>query len=174
MNRINIYHYPDHDPADHDPLPPVLDGWFDESSAEVFLEDKQWDGNNHRSVHTGSEFEHQTLYRTAGGRWVLHCWSQWQGTTPTYRFVTDNTAREWLIRNGDDHHIARLFGELEAERGPGRPEVGPAVNIRLGDLLPAVDQRAKDEGLTRAEMIRRLVAAGIAGQPLNLRPDPNA
>ncbi len=174
MTRINVYHYPDHDSADYDPLPPVLDGWFDDSKAQCIEETRWWRGTDLQSVHTTKTFEHQGLYRTAGGRWVLHAWSQWQGTTPTYRFITDDQAREWLIRNEDDDLVTKYFGELEEERGPGRPAVGPPINIRLGDLLPAVDQKARDEGVTRNEMIRRLVAAGIAGQPLNLRPDPNA
>jgi len=107
-------------------------------------------------------------YRTAKGRWVLHRWSQWQGSEPTYEFITDEAAKQWLTINNDDAVIAKYFGDLEDESGPapiGRPEIGPAVNIRLGNLLPVVDQRAADEGVTRAEMIRRLVAAGIAGQP---------
>ncbi len=46
----------------------------------------------------------------------------------------------------------------------GRPPIGVPVQVRLGDLLPAVDERAEREGVTRAEMVRRLVAAGLDQQ----------
>lgn len=60
---------------------------------------------------------------------------------------------------------AKWFGELEEESGPslgGRPAVGTKVETRLpDDVLAAVDERASTEGTTRAEMIRRLVTAGL-------------
>lgn len=44
----------------------------------------------------------------------------------------------------------------------GRPPVGTAINMRLpADLLAEVDAAAGAEGVSRAEMIRRLVAAGL-------------
>jgi hypothetical protein len=40
-------------------------------------------------------------------------------------------------------------------RGPGRPEIGPPVNVRLpADLLAWVDDRAGETGTTRAAFIR--------------------
>jgi hypothetical protein len=40
-------------------------------------------------------------------------------------------------------------------RGPGRPEVGPNVNVRIpADLLAWIDERAGDVGLSRAAFIR--------------------
>lgn len=45
---------------------------------------------------------------------------------------------------------------------PGRPEVGQPINVRLGDdLLARVDARASTDGVSRAEIIRRLVSAGV-------------
>jgi metal-responsive CopG/Arc/MetJ family transcriptional regulator len=43
----------------------------------------------------------------------------------------------------------------------GRPEIGEPINIRLGDLLSRVDAFAEREQISRAEAIRRLVAAGL-------------
>ncbi len=44
---------------------------------------------------------------------------------------------------------------MSATPKPGRPEVGPNINVRLPqDLLERVDQRAEAEGQTRAEVIR--------------------
>lgn len=54
-------------------------------------------------------------------------------------------------------------GEIEAlKRGPGRPEIGPAIQVRLPeDLLAAVDARADAEGVSRAEMVRMLLAEAL-------------
>jgi hypothetical protein len=44
----------------------------------------------------------------------------------------------------------------------GRPEIGQPVNTRLGsDLLGRVDAFAERERVSRAEAMRRLVAAGL-------------
>jgi predicted DNA binding CopG/RHH family protein len=41
----------------------------------------------------------------------------------------------------------------------GRPEIGQPINVRLGDdLLAAVDSEAGRLGITRAELIRTLIA----------------
>ena len=44
----------------------------------------------------------------------------------------------------------------------GRPLVGPKVELRLSeDDLARVEERAKKEGVSRAEMLRRLVVASL-------------
>ena len=46
----------------------------------------------------------------------------------------------------------------------GRPEIGQPINIRLGDdLLSRVDALASDKQISRAESIRRLIAAALDG-----------
>lgn len=41
-------------------------------------------------------------------------------------------------------------------RGPGRPEVGPRIAVRLPpELIDRIDQRAEEEQVPRAEVIRR-------------------
>jgi hypothetical protein len=155
MTRINVYRYDDEDGK-------ILDGWFDPDKAENIVDDTRWDGNNSVSVHASDRFAHEALYRTAKGRWVLHRWSQRQGSVPTYEFITDDTARTWLLKNDSDDIVEKYFGEIEEERGPGRPEVGKPINVRLGDdLLARVDERAKAEGKTRADMLRDLVSQAI-------------
>lgn len=50
----------------------------------------------------------------------------------------------------------------DSERGPGRPEVGAPINVRLGDeLLAQVDALATERGTSRAEMLRRLVVTAL-------------
>ncbi len=78
--------------------------WFNPDAATKFEEATRWNGNNHVSLATGSQWEHEMLYRTAKGAWVLHCWSQWQGSTPSYEIITETDANVWLIRQG--HHAA--------------------------------------------------------------------
>lgn len=168
MARTNVYIYPNIDDdfgawAESEGRP-VLAGHFDLDKAERFKEDTEWDGSNHRSLATGIWYRHEALYRTAGGRWVKNWWSQWQGETETWTFVTDKDAEQWLLLNGHDEAVERFFGEIPEEVGPGRPEIGPPVNVRLGEHLTGVDAYAKEFGISRAEAVRRLVAAGLADQ----------
>jgi hypothetical protein len=137
-------------------------GHFDYDKAERFEEDTRWDGNNHISVNTSSQWDHQQLLRTAGGRWVLNTWSQDQGRPETYEFISDDKAREWLLFNKEDEAVEKYFGEVEEEKGPGRPEVGPATNVRLGEELTAKVDAARRDGESRAAAIRRLLAAALA------------
>jgi metal-responsive CopG/Arc/MetJ family transcriptional regulator len=42
----------------------------------------------------------------------------------------------------------------------GRPEIGQPINVRLGDeLLAAVDADAQQQGTSRAETIREILAS---------------
>jgi len=152
MNRVNIY----------DRETQKLVGWFDIDAAEKFSEDTWFDGSNQISKATGSQWAHEALYRTKGGRWVLNRWSQWQGSRETWEFISETEAREWLLAQGHDEAAKRYFGPIEEERGPGRPEIGPAIQVRLPeDLLAAVDARADAEGVSRAEMVRMLLAEAL-------------
>lgn len=114
-----------------------------------------------RSKVAGGQWEHEHLYRTPGGRWVLNHWSQWQGSRETYRFITDDQARDWLLRNESDAIVEKWFGALAEESGPGRPEIGGAVHVRLGEELARVDAWADEQKIKRAEAVRRLVSAGL-------------
>jgi hypothetical protein len=137
--------------------------WFDEAKATAYKADTYWDGHNSVDVNTNDQFTHQVLYHTAGGRWVLHTWSQWQGARPTYEFVDPGVARDWLIKNDEAAAASQHFGDVEDERGPGRPEIGRVVNVRLGDeLLAAVDAEATRREMPRAAVLRELVEAGLA------------
>lgn len=139
-----------------------LIGWFDDEKAEKFKEDRDWNGSNWISVATGSQWHHEALYRTAGGRWVLNSWSQFQGVPEQYEFISDARAREWLLKNGHDEAVERYFGEIEDERGPGRPEIGPAIQVRLPeDLLARVDAYAGEQRISRAEAVRRLLESAL-------------
>lgn len=161
MSRINVYTRPD----DYDMEPhPKLAGWFDSDKAEWIREDTYWNGNSRLGVISGLECGYEGLYRTANGRWVRYYNARNQFNGPEfYEFLTDEQAREWLLRNSSDDLVEKYFGEVEEERGPGRPEIGgPAINLRFPqDMLDRIDAAAKTDGISRAEKIRRLCAAGL-------------
>ena len=52
---------------------------------------------------------------------------------------------------------------MESERGPGRPEIGTPINVRLGDdLLKAIDAKAAEYGVSRAEFIRSTLLQSLS------------
>ena len=159
MERINVYAYEDDGYGEGSS---ALAGWFDYDKAEVFWENTEWDGSNRISVITGSQWDHEALLRTSGGRWVIRAHSNRQGVMDSYRFISDSEAREWLIRNHDDSVIARFFGEIEEERGPGRPPIGEDIHAKMpADLVAMVDAYAAEHGIARAEAIRRLLTEAL-------------
>ncbi len=176
MSRVTVYRH------DSDNQPAVAEGWFSPERAEAIVEanpmtaqrfaELQRQGRSARGVV-------ETLYRTEGGRWVHKvAWhtderGRWVDDErdaysplgqPRYRFLRDEEALDWLNRNGYSDRVEQFFGDLPAEQGPGRPEIGGRVQVRLGDLLPSVDAFAEKQGCSRAEAVRRLVATGL-GQP---------
>jgi len=79
---------------------PLSDGrWFETETAESWDEHTWWDGNNHISAATGSQWNHERLYRTAAGAWVLNRWSQYQGVEDTHEVLEADVAVDWLINN---------------------------------------------------------------------------
>jgi hypothetical protein len=91
----------------------LTDGrWFDLDAASRFAEGEYFDGHNYISKATGSQWEHEALYRTAGGSWILTRWSDWQGSpAPTYEAIPDAAAAAWLAANG--HEACAEYAELE-------------------------------------------------------------
>jgi hypothetical protein len=72
------------------------------NATDSWKEETRWNGNNHISRATGSQWEHETLYRSAKGRYWIEHTSQWQGSTDTARFVDEREAAVWLLRNEHD------------------------------------------------------------------------
>ena len=94
----------------------VGDGmWFDDDKAETFSEDTYHDGRNFISKATGGQWEHERLYRTAKGKWVLKRWSDWQGSRETYEVTDDATAAAWLIAQGKQKAADKYFPALVAQ-----------------------------------------------------------
>lgn len=69
------------------------------NSSAHWEEGTRWDGSNHISLATGSQWNHETLYRSRKGRYyVEHC-SQWEGSTPGAEWVGPRAAAAWLLVN---------------------------------------------------------------------------
>ncbi|MDY0104624.1 MAG: hypothetical protein RBS07_16950 [Lentimicrobium sp.] len=86
--------------------------WFDVSKAEKFSEETYWDGSNHISKVTGSQWEHEALYLTNGGVFILNHWSQYQGTTESFEIISKDEAAEWFVINEySDNMIPDIFKE---------------------------------------------------------------
>lgn len=77
-------------------------------------EDTYWDGRNYISKATGSQWEHQTMYRSSKGRhYTVHS-SQWQGSRDHAEWVSPQEAVRWLLENGHvlPHDLKQLEDEL--------------------------------------------------------------
>ena len=87
--------------------------WFNSNSAECYEEAAERDSNGNLISHaTGSQWDHECLYQTSSGVWVLNWWSQWQGSTETYKVVAEKCAYAWLIDN--NHEVpGDVFAEAE-------------------------------------------------------------
>ena len=77
-------------------------GWFDTEKSTQYKEDRFHDGNNFISKATGGQWEHEALYKSAKGAWILNHWSQWQGSHETWTLIGDEAAAQWLIQNGHE------------------------------------------------------------------------
>jgi hypothetical protein len=79
-----------------------------ENATQIWQEDTRWDGNNHISVATGSQWNHETLYRSRKGRYYTEHDSQWQGWRRRAEWLSKHEAASWLLANNHD-----LPAELE-------------------------------------------------------------
>ncbi|TXJ75433.1 hypothetical protein E2C11_23255 [Streptomyces lavendulae] len=145
------------------------DGWFDmDRATHVLEEETRWDGQNYRGVISGLQTSRADLYITAGGRWIEHHDARREFSGPNlWTELTTDQARDWMIKCGSDEAEAALAKYLpdtpdESPSPGGRPEVGPKVETRLARKdLARVDDRAAAEGVSRAEMLRRLILASL-------------
>jgi len=72
------------------------------NATQSWTEGTRWNGNNHVSRATGSQFTHQKLHRSRKGRYWLECTSQWQGTLPHAEWVSPQEAARWLLSQDED------------------------------------------------------------------------
>ncbi len=76
--------------------------WFDKDTAKEFREKTRFDGFNQISLSTGSQWDHQALYCTKSNNWVLHSYSQRQGSLESWEKIEELEAANWLVKNEYD------------------------------------------------------------------------
>ena len=129
-------------------------GWFDYDKAERWS-DCDYNGNGSGGIGRG-----QAILRTAQGRWVLQHWTRWEGEADRFEFIEPDQAQEWLLRNNCDRAVEEYFGEIEEERGPGRPAIGSSLEVRLPDAVrDRVKESARESGLAEAAVARNIICA---------------
>jgi hypothetical protein len=72
-----------------------------ENATASWEEDTRWDGNNFISVATGSQWTHETLYRSRKGRYYVVHTSQCQGSLAHAEWVSKHEAARWLLANDE-------------------------------------------------------------------------
>lgn len=72
-----------------------------ENATKSWDEATDWDGHNQISRATGSQWEHQKLYRSKKGRYYVVHWSNWQGTRDHAEWVSPQEAARWLLTNDE-------------------------------------------------------------------------
>jgi hypothetical protein len=86
--------------------------WFDLEKATAHKGSTWHNGRNFINVNTNSQWEHQDLYRTSKGAWVLNSYSSYQGSAETWEVIDNQSAVDWLIRN--KHEVPDDLKHLEA------------------------------------------------------------
>lgn len=86
--------------------------WFDSDKAEFYKENTYHDGKNHISKATGTQWDHEAIYLTKGGTFVLNCWSNYDGSRETYYEISKKEAARWFAKQGfSDDNIPAVFHE---------------------------------------------------------------
>jgi hypothetical protein len=83
------------------------------NSTMRYEEDTYHDGHNSISRATGTQWNHQTLYRSKKGRYYIESTSQWQGSHDSAEWVSNEEATRWLLEN--DHELPEELKELEEQ-----------------------------------------------------------
>ena len=80
-----------------------------ENATQTWSEATYFDGRNRISKATGTQWNHQRLYRSRKGRYYLESTSQWQGSRGSAEWVSKEEAARWLLANDEE-----LPAELQA------------------------------------------------------------
>jgi hypothetical protein len=83
----------------------------------------------------------------------------WTVTIEAVGLIHENFPDQHPVPNRTTAVISAAEQEV---RSAGRPEIGGAVHVRLGELVGRVDEYASATGSTRADAVRRLVETGLA------------
>lgn len=70
-----------------------------EKAIGTWNEYQDWDGRNFISSATGSQWEHEKLYKSRRGRYYIESWSQRQGSRARAEWASKERAAAWLLMN---------------------------------------------------------------------------
>jgi len=70
-----------------------------DKAADTWGEETDWDGRNHISRPTGSQWHHQKLYKSRKGRYYVEHSSDYQGSREHVEWVSPEEAARWLLLN---------------------------------------------------------------------------
>lgn len=84
-----------------------------DNSTKHWFEDTHFDGRNMISNATGSQWHHETLYRSRKGRYYVEHDSNYQGSTSHAEWVSPQEAVRWLIIN--NHEIPDDLKQYEEQ-----------------------------------------------------------
>ena len=70
-----------------------------ERASAHWNEATEFDGRDRVSLMTGSQWNHQRLYRSKKGRYYIVSWSDWQGSVASAEWVSAEDATRWLLLN---------------------------------------------------------------------------
>ena len=81
---------------------------------QTWEEATYFNGNNYISKATGDQWLHETLYKSAKGRYYIVHSSQWQGSRDHAKEVAAQNAAAWLLLNEHElpDDLAVLAGEV--------------------------------------------------------------
>lgn len=90
--------------------------WFDAEKAEMYKEDTFHDGKNWISKATGSQWEHEAIYVTKSGKFILNHWSDFQGSHESYEVISKEDAAAWFAKQSfSDDEIPQVFQKEVAD-----------------------------------------------------------
>jgi len=84
-----------------------------ENAVKSWDEDTWWNGHNHISKATETQWDHQRLHKSRKGRYWLECWSQMQGVKNRAEWQSPEDATRWLLLN--DHELPEDLAHLQEE-----------------------------------------------------------
>lgn len=91
--------------------------WFNVETSVKLTERTWFDGSNHISANTGSQWTHEALYYTRKGNWILE---ESQGHADYYRVVDQEEAIGWVSHND-------IYGDGDGDEFNELPEEAQQV-----------------------------------------------
>lgn len=71
-------------------------------SKEYWTEGSRWNGHNYISLATGSQWEHQRLYKSNKGRYYIEYTSDFSNMASRAEWIDPTRACAWLLANDHD------------------------------------------------------------------------